>query len=132
VPTAQAQYKEILNKIASATQDELLEDDASEMPRLYSQSAGCIAAQGSRTFGTNRLPENVEADYSKAFSPWVFQSDETPAGFKMIGAGTETTGVQVIFIDPISPDFSVGKGKYRTIYRVQIVYADPARDGCFG
>ena len=102
------------------------------MPRLYSQSAGCIAAQGSKTFGANRLPKEVETDYSKAFSPWVFQFDETPAGFKMIGAGTKTTEVQVIFIDPISPDYSIGKGKYRTIYRVQIVFADPALFGCFG
>jgi hypothetical protein len=131
LPTAKAEYRQILDKIASATHDDLLRDETSDEPRIYRGSHGCIAAQGNRTYGTNRPHADIQKDYAKAFAPLVWELGETGAGFKVIGAGTKTTGVQIVFIDPVSPDFSVGKGKYQTIYRVQLVYADPQIFGCF-
>jgi hypothetical protein len=127
IPTAQAEYRQILDKIGSATQDELLKDEMQDMPRLYREGRGCIAAQGSRTYGTNRPHSEVQNDYIKAFAPLVWES-----GKDSFGTGTKTTSVIIVYVEPISPDFSIGKGKYQIIYRVDVVYSDPAIYGCFG
>lgn len=132
VPTAQAEYRQILGKIANATNDELLEDEATEEPRIYTGSGGCIAAQGNRTYGTNRSQEDIVKDYTKAFFPMVWKPGETGAGFKAFRLETETTNVIIVIIDPISPDFSAERSRFHTIYSVVVVYADPAIFGCFG
>jgi hypothetical protein len=126
LPTAQAQYRLILDKIASATNDDLLLDDAKQEPRLYRENVGCIAAQGVRTYGTNRAHADILADYTKVFTPmgWEYEGTEY---------FTKTTSVQIVFVDPISPDYStLGNSRYQTLYRVSIVYADPQIYGCFG
>ncbi len=131
LPTAQAEYQHIVEKIGSATEDALLLDEMSEKPRLYRDNVGCIGTQGSRTYGTNRSQEDIEKDYITAFSPMVWEPRRIGPDFKAIGTSTKTTDVTGVFIDPISPDFSIGKGKYRIIYRVNTVYADPQIFGCF-
>jgi hypothetical protein len=124
LPTAQAEYRQILDKIASATNDELLADETNEEPRLYREGRGCIATQGFRTYGTNRPQADILADYTRVFSAMGWKPGDTGVG---------TTGVQIVFVDPISPDYStLGKGRYETVYRVAVVYADPKIYGCFG
>jgi len=132
LPTAQAEYRQLIGKIANATADELLADETHEEPRIYTESWGCIAAQGYRAYGTNRLQEEIVKDYGKAFFPMVWETGETGSGFKVVGTGTKTIGIQIVFIDPISPDFSEERSRFQTIYRVQVIYADPAIFGCFG
>jgi hypothetical protein len=126
LPTARAEYRQILDRIAGATNDDLLLDETKAEPRIYREGLGCIAAQGHRTFGTNRPHADILADYAKAFSTMGWKTGDA-------GVGTKTIGVQVVFVDPISPDYStLGKGRYQTIYRVNVVYSDPHIFGCFG
>jgi hypothetical protein len=132
LPTARAEYQHLVDKIASATSDDLLEDEMNEMPRLYRASAGCIAAQGSRTYGTNRSQADIQQDYVKAFAPMKWEFGATGAGFKTFGTSTKTTSVMLVFVEPISPDFSIGKGRYQIIYRVDTIYSDPQIFGRFG
>ena len=125
LPTARAEYRQILDRIAGATHDELLEDELKEEPRLYREGRGCIAAQGFRAYGTNRPHADILADYTNAFSAIGWKHEDT-------GYGTKTSSVIIVFVDPISPDYSIwGKGRYQTVYHVDVVYADPQIYGCF-
>ena len=126
LPTAQAEYRQILGRIAIATNDDLLRDETNEEPRIYRGSHGCIAAQGHRAYGTNRPHADILADYAKAFSAMGWKSGDARVE-------TKTTSVGVSFVDPISPDHSsLGKNRYQTIYWVDVVYSDPEIFGCFG
>jgi hypothetical protein len=124
LPTAQVVFRQNVERITNATNDELLVDKLADGPRLYREGLGCIGAQGSRTYGTNRLRADILADYSKAFAAlgWKFGDDRVD---------TKTIGIIIVFVDSVSPDFAVGNGKYQTIYRVQVVFADPQIVGCF-
>src|SRR5262245_7533917 len=125
LPTAQAEYRDILNKIASATNDDLLADELEKEAGLYREGRGCIAAQGYRVYGTNRPHPEILADYTKVF---------LVMGWEHEGAAyvTKTASVIIVFVDPISPDYSIwGKGRYQTVYHVDVVYADPQIHGCF-
>jgi hypothetical protein len=130
--TAKAEYQRLIDKIANATHDDLLEEEANMEPQLNREGIGCIGAYLSRTYGTNRSEEDVQKDYAKAFSHMVWESGETYAGFKTFGSDSETINITVVFIDPISPDFSIGKGNYQIIYSVEVTYVDPKIFGCFG
>jgi hypothetical protein len=132
LPTARANYRQIVNGITSATHDDLLEDQTNEEPQLHREGRGCIRASGSRTYGTNRSQEDVQKDYAKAFSHMVWESGETGSGSKTFGTDSETTEIIVEFIEPISPDFSIGKDKYQIIYSVLVIYVDPKIFGCYG
>jgi hypothetical protein len=126
LPTAEAQYQEMLAKVASATTDELLADRVDEKPVLWRNAMGCIVAGGERLYGTNRSHEDVLADFDKTFAAIGWQHQET-------SFFTNTESVIIVFINPLSPDYTVlGKGKYETIYRVGVLYSDPQRFGCFG
>jgi hypothetical protein len=125
LPTAQAEYRQILDRIASATNDELLADETNREPRLYRYGQGCVAVQGNRTYGTNRPHADILADYTKVFSTMGWKPGDTRVE-------TKTTTVIVDFEDSRAPDYStLGKGKYQTIYLVVVVYANPQIFGCF-
>ncbi len=127
LPTAQAEYRQILDRIASATNDELLEDETNAEPRLYRYGLGCIAAQSSRAFGTNRPHADIVADFTKVFLAmgWKFEGFEGPA------YSTKKAWVVIKFVEPVSPDFAtLGKGRYQTVYWVDVMYSDPQVFGC--
>lgn len=67
LPTAQAEYQHLLDKIATATSDELLDDQTEAKPQLYREGLGCIIALGNRTYGTNRTETDILKDYARTF-----------------------------------------------------------------
>jgi hypothetical protein len=130
-PDIEANYKQIYDKLSGATNDVWLKPDWDHDFSLKlvrgENYTGCIRGGFTRTYGTIRSYNDVMADYKTSFpgKDWTEDSGYT-------GISGKTIRIQLHFIEPSSPDYAVGSGKYRTIYTVSLIYADPAVEYCYG
>jgi hypothetical protein len=130
LPTIEANYKQIYDKISGTTNDVRLASPTDSDSSLYhvgKSYTGCIRGGFLRTYGANRSFKDVLADYRNAFPEMLWQENEDFGG-----VASKTTRIQLHRINSTSPDYAIGEGKYLTLYTVSLVYADPAVASCYG
>ncbi len=130
LPTLKAQYDQLSGKISSATRDALIRVDSDNQLELSrKQYRGCIRGEFTKTYGTNRTYRDVLADYDKIFLKleWEKGGDGDYSGYY-----TKTAKILLHVVDQSAANFPTGGEKYRTVYQVTLLYADPAIDRCQG
>jgi hypothetical protein len=132
LPTVEASYTQISEKISNATHDVLLKttfDNPLQLNR--GRYAGCIDGGFDQIYGTNRSYNDVLADYAKVFTALGWTAGTGPqAGYS--GYYIKSAKIVLNLITPSSPDYPLPAGQYITVYDVFFQFADPATEYCQG
>ncbi len=130
-PTVEADYKRYYDAALGASQEVWLEAPQDyDFPlqllrgRFY---RGCIRGGFSRTYGTNKTFAEIRMLYMLQLSQLGWRDiDQYP------GVSNVRSSLKLYEISPASMGFEVGRGKYQTIFMLELIYADPSVNHCHG